>query len=385
MEIYKTYRFRAYPTESQRQQFAQTFGCSRYIYNWALEMRTHAYHEDGESVGYYETKRRLTTLKKDGEHDWLYDVSSVVLQESVRNLERAFTNFFEGRAQYPRFKRKKGDQVAHYLKNAFSLLGAEKRPVVKLAKQKEPLEVRYSRDIEGEIVKLCVTYDPAGRYHICITCKVEQDSLPSTGSAVGVDLGLTDVVACSDGFKSGNPKHYHSDLYRLRRAQRRLSRKEKGSRNWEKQKQKVARLHARIADKRSDFIHKLTTRLVKNHDTIVVETLAVKNMQKNHTLASHIADSAWGEIIRQLEYKAEWYGRDLVKVDRWFPSTKRCSDCGHVMDAIPLSKRRWQCPACGSQHDRDVNAASNLKQVGTAGLAGSHVPGGQRKTSPAIA
>ena len=385
MEIYKTYRFRAYPTEGQRQQFAQTFGCSRYIYNWALEMRTNAYHEGGESVGYYETKRRLTALKKDEEHSWLYDVSSVVLQESVRNLERAFTNFFEGRAQYPRFKRKKGDQVAHYLKNAFSLSGEEKRPAVKLAKQKEPLEVRYSRDLEGEVVKLCVTHDPAGRYHICITCKVEQEPLPSTGSAVGVDFGLTDVVVTSDGFKGGNPKHYHADLHRLRRAQRRLSRKEKGSRNWDKQKRKVARLHARIADKRSDFIHKLTTRLVKNHDTIVVETLAVKNMQKNHTLASHIADSAWGEIIRQLEYKAEWYGRDLIKVDRWFPSTKRCSECGYVMDAIPLSKRRWQCPSCGSQHDRDVNAAINLKQVGTAGLAGSHASGGQRKTSPAIA
>lgn len=390
MEIHRTYRYRCYPTEAQKRQLAQTFGCARYVYNWALEMRTDAYHEDGELAGYYETKRRLTKLKKQDDHSWLYDVSSVVLQESVRNLERAFTNFFEGRAQYPTFKRKHGRQVAHYLKNAFTLSGDEsegfpKRPTVKLAKQSEPLEVRYSRDLGGEVKKLCVTKDSADRYHICFTCVEVAETLPETDSAVGVDLGLTDVLVTSDGFKSGNPKHYHSDLHRLRKAQRRLSRKQKGSENWKKQKRRVARIHAEIADKRQDFIHKLTTKLVRENQTVVVETLAVKNMQKNHSLASHIADSAWGEIIRQLEYKCTWYGRELVKVDRWFPSTKRCSDCGHIGESKPLDARQWTCKECGSVHDRDVNAASNLKQVGTAGLAGSQGSGGQRKTSSAIA
>ena len=332
-------------------------------------------------------------MKKDGDHDWLYDVSSVALQESVRNLERAFTNFFEGRAQYPTFKRKHGRQVAHYLKNAFTLVGNGKRPTVKLAKQSEPLEVRYSRDLGGEIKKLCVTKDPAGRYHICFTCVEVTETLSQTNSVVGIDLGLTDVIVTSDGFKSGNPKHYHNDLHRLRKAQRRLSRKEKESNNWKKQKRRVARIHAEIADKRKDFIHKLTTKLVRENQTVVVETLA-KNMQrreasaapvKNHSLASHIADSAWGEIIRQLKYKCKWYGRELVKVDRWFPSTKRCSDCGYVGDKKPIDVREWTCKECGCMHDRDVNAASNLKQVGTAGLAGRQGSGGQRKTSPAIA
>jgi len=198
------------------------------------------------------------------------------------------------------------------------------------------------------------------------------------------------VVVTSDCFKSGNPKHYHSDLHRLRKAQRRLARKEKGSNNWKKQKRRVAKIHAQIVDKRQDFIHKLTTKLACENQTVVVETLAVKNMQQNHTLASHIADSAWGEIIRQLEYKCAWYGRELVKVDRWFPSTKRCSGCGHVGESKPLDVRQWTCKECGSVHDRDVNAASNLKQVGTAGLVGAQKflregSGGQRKTSPAIA
>jgi len=355
------------------------------VYNWALEMSSDAYHEDGESVGYFETKRRLTKLKQQEGHSWLYNVSSVVLQESVRNLERAFTNFFEGRAQYPTFKRKHGRQVAHYLKNAFTLSGDEERPAVKLAKQSEPLGVRYSRDLGGEVKKVCVTKDPAGRYHICFTCVEVAEALPETNSTVGVDLGLTEVIVTSDGFKSGNPNHYHSDLYRPRKAQRRLARKEKGSNNWKKQKRRVAKIHAKIADKRKDFIHKLTTKLVRENRTVVVETLAVKNMQKNRSLVSHIADSAWGEILRQLEYKATWHGRELVKVDRWFPSTKRCSDCGHVGGNKSLDVRQWTCKECGSVHDRDVNAASNLKQVGTAGLAGHQGSGGQRKTSPAIA
>lgn len=385
MEIHKTYRYRVYPTDAQKEQLKHTFGCSRYVYNWALDMRTEAYHSDGESVGYYETKKRLTKLKKREDHDWLYNVSSVALQESVRNLEQVFTNFFEGRAEYPSFKSKGSGQVAHYLKNAFTLSGdREKRPEVKLAKQSQPLDIRWSRDLGGEVKKLCVTKDASGRYHICFTCTVEVASgeLPRAGSSVGVDLGLSDVIVTSGGYESGNPKHYHSDQKRLAKAQRRLSRKEEGSENWKKQKKRVASIHAEIEDKRQDFIHKLTTRLVKNHDVICVESLAVKNMQQNRCLASHIADASWGNLVRQLRYKCKWHGRTLVEVDRWFPSSKRCHVCGHTRGELSLGEREWTCKECGCVHDRDKNAAENLKQVGTAGLAGKRAAGGQRKTSP---
>ena len=236
-----------------------------------------------------------------------------------------------------------------------------------------------------------MTKDASGRYHICFTCVVVVEPLPEPDNVVGMDLGLTDVIVTSEGFKSGNPKHLHSDFQRLKKAQRRLSRKEKGSQNWKKQKRRVARIHAEITDKRQDFIHKLTSRLVRENQTVVVESLAVKNMQSrgnplhNRTLASHIADASRGLVARQLRYKCKGYGRELVEVDRWFPSTKRCSDCGHVGESKPLDVREWTCKECGVLHDRDRNAARNLKQVGTAGLAGSQDSGGQRKTAPAIA
>lgn len=361
-EVLKTFRYRFYPDAEQRAGLARTFGCARWVYNWGLEQRTDAYHGEGKSLTYNSLAVDLTQVKKQQETAWLSEVSSVVLQQSLRNLERAFTNFFEKRAAYPRFKKRGWKQSATYANSAFRF-DAESLALT-LAKQSAPLKIRWSRPPEGQVVKVTVTLDPSGRYHVCLHCRSEARPLPKIGKSVGVDFGLTDVVVTSSGFHSGNPKHLHAAYRKLRRAQKALSRKQKGSNNREKAKRRVAKIHARIMDRRSDFIHKLTTDLVKNHDVICAESLAVKNMMLCHSLARSIAGASWGEIIRQLKYKAEWYGRRLIKVDRFFPSSKRCSACGHVKEAMPLSVRRWQCEECGTEHDRDENAANNILAVG---------------------
>lgn len=373
------YKYRVYPTKEQRRFLAQTFGCARYVWNWALEHRTDAYHDEGESLGFADMCRKLTQLKRDEEHEWLSDPSSVVLQQSLRNQEQAFTNFFDGRAGYPSFKRKHGTQTARHTKAAFSY-DADTR-TLSLAKMPGTLKVNWSRDLCGEPTAVTISKDPAGRYHVSIEFKAPVQDKPKTGKAVGVDVGLESYVTLSTGEKVGNPRFLEDAYRRLRKEQKALSRKEKGSNNWERQKKRVAKAYAKVADRRADFLHKLSTRLVEEFDVITVETLTVKNMQKNRSLAKAISDAAWSEFVRQLEYKAKWYGKTLVKVDRWFPSTKRCSACGHVGESKPLHVREWTCTECGCVHDRDVNAAKNLSRVGQARIK---APGDQRKTSGAF-
>jgi putative transposase len=373
------YRFRFYPTEAQRTALAKTFGCARYVYNWALALRTDSYYEEGKSVSYTDTSKALTKLKRDEDHEWLKEPSSVALQQSLRNLESAFQNFFDGRAGYPNFKRKHGKQTARFASNAFTLYGKS----LSVAKVPGTLNVRWSRDLSDScnVTSVTLTKDSAGRYFVSLTCTEEKEPLPQTSKTVGVDLGITDVVVTSGGFKSGNPKHLEQSLYRLKKAQRRLSRKEKGSQNWKKQKRRVAKIHAQIADKRSDFLHKLSRKLVDENQVICLETLAVKNMQQNRSLARSIGDTGWSALVRQVEYKAEWTGRTVVKIDRWFPSTKRCSACGHVGGKKPLDVREWTCKECGTCHDRDVNAAKNIRTVGLTGAANAaNDSGGHSKT-----
>lgn len=396
------YKYRCYPMEDQRQFLAKTFGCARYVWNWALEHRTNAYHEEGESLGFAAMCKRLTKLKQDEDHKWLKEPSSVVLQQSLRNQERAFDAFFDGRNGYPSFKRKHDHQSARHTKAAFSY-DAETQTLSLAKMLGDSLDVRWSRDVRGEPTSVTITKDPAGRYFVSISFKAPVQDLPKTGKTVGVDVGVESYHTLSCGEKVGNPRFLEGEYRRLRRAQQRLSRKEKGSANWKKQKRHIAKLHARIADKRSDFLHKLTTRLVTDYDVICVETLSVKNMQKNRSLAKAISDASWSEFVRQLEYKAEWYGKTVVKIDRFFPSTKRCSACGHVGESKPLDVREWKCEECGVVHDRDVNAAINIRDIrrcaiaGTAGLAGAQKSysraggdplrdgsGGQRKTKQAF-
>jgi putative transposase len=356
------YQYRFYPTDAQQQILARTFGCVRYVYNWALRLRIDTYKETKRSLSTNDLSKRLTLLKQQPETAFLNEVTSVPLQQSLRHLADAFTNFFEGRAGYPKFKARHNKQSAEYTKSAFTWDGK----VLRLAKMQEPLDIRWSRPLpEGaSITTVIVSKDTAGRYFVSLRMEREIARHPTCNKVVGLDLGLKSMVVTSDGEAIGNPKFFARDEKKLRVAQRRLSKKKQGSRNREKARRKVARIHARIADRRRNYQHQLSTRMIRENQTICVESLAVKNMVKNHCLAKSIHDVGWGEFVRQLEYKAAWYGRTLVKIDTFFPSSKRCFDCGHVLDDLPLDVREWTCPKCGVHHDRDINAANNILAEG---------------------
>ena len=369
-EIKRTYRYRLYPNEKQKEELARTFGCSRWVYNWALETKTKAYYQDEESLSFTDLSGRLTSKKREEETEWLSEVSAVTLQQSLRNLNQAFTNFFEGRTEYPSFKSKKGDQTARYVGTAFDIREENGKRKLRLSKMPGLINIRWSRELPSEPGSCTVTKNLAGQYHVCFVCTEEVELLPRVNGEdgdlefVGVDLGIESLVTLSTGEKVGNPRWFENEYERLRREQQKLSRKEKGSNNWERQRRRVAKVHQRIQDRRKDFIEKLTTRLARNFDVIVVEDLSVKNMQQNGNLARHIGQAGWNQIVRRLRDKCEWYGRTLVIADKWFPSSQRCSECGHVDGKKPLDVRDWTCSECGNHHDRDINAAKNLSRVG---------------------
>jgi putative transposase len=358
----RAYRYRFYPMPEQANVFARTFGSVRFVYNWALRLRTDAYYERQERLGYHEASAALTALKQQSETAWLNDVSSVPLQQALRHLDKAFRTFFEGRARYPSFHKKHRRQAATYASSAFKW-DAQARALT-LAKMDAPLDIHWSRAFTGTPTTVIISKDAAERYFVSFLVEEELEVLPVVSATIGVDVGLKDVAALSTGEKIANPRHLRRSERRLAHAQRNLARKQKGSQNREKARLKVAREHARIADQRRDGLHKLTTRLMRENQTVCVESLAVKHLVRNHTFAKAISDVGWGELVRQLEYKAAWYGRTLVKIDRWYPSSKRCHTCGHVLDSLPLDVRQWTCPECGVRHDRDINAAKNILAVG---------------------
>ena len=347
------YKYRFYPTDEQKHILAQTFGCCRFVYNWGLSTRKTAYFQHDQKLTYNDLSAMLPALKK--EHPWLSDVSSVPIQQSLRHLDRAYKNFFEGRAKYPTFKKRRNTQSATYASNAFTWEHGQ----LTLAKMDEPLAITLHRAFPKDCKPSSVTVskDCADRYFVSLLFEEKIEPLPPTTSQVGLDLGLKSMVILSTGEAVGNPKFYAKDEKRLAKAQRRHAKKKKGSKNREKARCKVARVHARINDRRRDYQRKLSTRIVHENQVICVESLAVKNMVKNHCLAKLIHDVGWGEFVRQLEYKSEWYGRTLIKIDRWYPSSKTCHDCKHVVEDLPLDVREWTCPNCGTWHDRDINAA----------------------------
>jgi putative transposase len=364
MEVKRAYRFRFYPTPQQAEILARTFGCTRFAYNYMLRQRTDAWYERQERMGYHETSAMLTALKKTPEHVWLNEVSSVPVQQSLRHLQTAFGNFFARRAGYPAFKRKDGTQAAEYTTSAFKWDGKHLR----LAKMDSSLKIRFSRTIPKAAVVSTVTVskDTAGRYFVSLLCTDEVRCKPEAAGKVGVDLGLSHFAILSTGEKVASPNAFRKHESRLAKLQRRLAKKQKGSANRRKARLKVARLHAKITDSRRDFLHKLSTRLINENQVIAIESLSVSNMQKNRCLSKSISDASWSEFVRQLEYKAHWYGRTLIGIDRWYPSSKRCSDCGHTVPKMALSVRQWVCPECGSTHDRDINAARNVLAAGMA-------------------
>lgn len=362
--VKRAYRYRFYPTPAQADQLARTFGCVRYVYNRALAERSRAWTQEQRRVSYVDTAKMLTGWKQQPDTLWLQEVSNVPLQQALRHLQTAYVNFWQKRAKHPTFKRKsKTANSATYATNAFSYRNGQ----VKLAKQDEPLRIVWSRPLpEGaDPSSVTVSRNARGQYHISLLVEDTITQLPATGSSVGVDAGVTSLLTLSTGEKIANPKFEKKDRKRLARAQRVLARKQKGSANRAKAKLRVARIHGRIADRRRDVLHKLTTRLVREHDVIAIEDLTVRNMVKNHSLARAIHDASWSELRRQLEYKADWYGRQVIAIDRWYPSSKTCSACGAIVEKLPLDVREWTC-RCGATHDRDVNAAKVIKAAGLA-------------------
>jgi putative transposase len=362
--VKRAFKYRFYPTDAQAAELSRTFGCVRKVYNLALAARTEAWARQ-QRVNYNATSAMLTAWKKTEELAFLSEVSSVPLQQCLRHLQTAFTNFFGKRSEYPRFKsRKKSRKSAEYTTSGFRFREGK----LTLAKMAEPLDIRWSRPLpEGaKPSTVTVSQDAAGRWFVSLLCDDPSvNPFPVSDNAVGIDVGLDHLLTLSTGEKIANPRHERKDRTRLAKAQRTLAKKARGSANRAKARLKVARVHARIADRRRDLLHQLTTRLVRENQTLVIEDLTVRNMVRNHSLARAISDAAWHEFRALLEYKAAWYGREVVVVDRFFPSSRLCSTCGTLQEKMPLHVRTWTC-ACGTTHDRDVNAAKNLLAAGRA-------------------
>jgi putative transposase len=363
--VKRAFKYRFYPTAEQAEQLNRTFGCVRLVYNKALEARTTGYATEGRSVSYGQTSAMLTGWKTDPDLVFLGEVSCVPLQQALRHLQAGFAAFFAKRARYPRFKSKRRSRAsAEYTRSAFRWCDGQ----LTLAKMTEPLDIVWSRPLPGgaDPSTVTVSRDAAGRWFVSIL--VEDPTvgpLPATDAAVGVDAGITSLVTLSTGEKITNPRYERVDRRRLATAQRELARTQKGSANRAKARARVAKVYARIADRRRDLLHKLSTRLVRENQTVVIEDLSVRNMLGNRRLARAISDAAWADLRDMLEYKAAWYGRDLVAVDRWYPSSKICSVCRRHAESMPLHVREWVCP-CGAAHDRDVNAARNILAAGLA-------------------
>ncbi|MFJ2963941.1 RNA-guided endonuclease InsQ/TnpB family protein [Streptomyces collinus] len=382
--VKRAFKCRFYPTDAQAAELSRTFGCVRKVYNMALAARTEAWARR-ERVNYSQTSTMLTAWKKTEELAYLNEVSCVPLQQALRHLQGAFANFFAKRARYPRFKVKKTSRAsAEYTSSAFRFCDGR----LTLAKMADPLDIVWSRPLPEEASPSTVTVsrDSGGRWFVSLLCEDPSvKPLTAVHAAVGIDVGLDHLLTLSTGEKIANPRYERRDRERLARAQRELSRKAKDDgANRRKARRKVAKIHARITDRRRDALHKLTTRLVRENQTLVIEDLTVRTMVKNRSLARAIHDAGWAEFRSLLECKAGWYGRDVIAVDRFFPSSKLCSVCGSLAEAMALNVRTWTCSSCGTSHDRDVNAAENLLAAGLAvSVCGAGVrpqrrtPGGQ--------
>lgn len=381
------FKYRIYPNASQRDQITRTLGCCRFVYNRALDVKKTAYSETGKSIAANDLIKMIPTWKRDPETSWLAQADSMALQQSIRDLDRAYKNFFRrvregGKPGFPKFKSRRHARQS-YRTNGGKVVDRNHIALPKLGN----VRAKVSRPLQGRFMSVTVSLDAVGRYFATFLCAdVPSKDAIAADREVGIDLGVETLATLSDGTKIGNPRHLKKYEHRLAREQRRLSRRkgarrgEKPSGRYLKQRKRVARIHAKIADARTDALHKVTTMLADENQVLCMEDLNAKGMVRNHHLAKAVSDVSFGEFARLLEYKCAGRGRTLVKVDRFYPSSKTCSVCGHRLDALSLSVRSWDCPSCGVHHDRDVNAARNIlaegKRIlsnteGTAGHAGT--------------
>jgi putative transposase len=363
--VMRACKYRFYPTPGQAAESCRTSGCIRKVWNLA---RTTAWHQQRERITYGQSSALLTQWKRSADLAFLAEVSSVPLQQALRPLQTAYTRYWAKQARHPRFKaRKKSRASAEYTRSGFRYRDGQ----LHLAKMTGPLAIAWSRPLPAgaEPTTVTVSRDAAGRWFVSLLRQCPVEPLPASDTVVGVDAGITSLVTLSTGEKIANPRHEKRDRTRLARAQRRLARTQPGSANRDKARLKVARVHARITGRRTDFRHQLTTRLVRDNQAVVIEDLSVRNMARNHHLARAISDAAWRQLRAMPEYKSDWYGRDLIVTDRWYPSSKTCSACGREAASLPLAVREWECAHCGARHDRDVNGAVNIRAAGLAVLA----------------
>lgn len=357
----RSYKYRLYPTKKQEELINKSIGASRFIYNLALECKAMAYSSIGANLSCFDLIKQLPELKK--EYGWLYEVSADVLQQSVINLDKAFTNFFRSHSNFPKFKKNIGSQSFRnpQVRNMVRINGSK----IIIPKFSEGIQFVNDRIIIGKIRSTTITRTPTGKYFISVLVETgKQTPEPKTiraKTAIGIDLGLKSFIVTSNGLTIGNPKHLKKSLAHIKYLQRQVSKKKKGGANRRKAVHKLAIGHERVTNQRKDFLHKLSTELIKNHDTICLEDLNISGMVKNHKLAQSISDVGWGMFVQLCKYKAEWYGKNFLQIPRFEPSTKICSNCGTTNHTLTLADREWVCANCGSIHDRDINAAINIK------------------------
>jgi len=365
MKVKKTFRYRIYPTAEQAVLLAKHFGARRFVFNHFLNQRKTAYLENRETLNYYDNASHLTAMKKEPGFEWMREINSQSLQASLRDLDVAYNRFFRKQARFPRFKSRHDHQsfrVPQFVRYESGWLT--------IPKFKQPIKVKEDRPLEGEILFATLRRNRTGKYFVCIACESEHASHPETDKQVGIDLGLKDLVICSDGTKFDNPRAYRQRKKKLAYAQRQVAKKQKGSSRRSKARHCLAKIYEKSANVRQDCLHQISSRLVRENQTICFESLAVKNMMKNHCLAGSIGDAGWGELIRQVKYKSEWNGRTAVEIDRFFPSSKLCGVCGFINQDLTLKDREWTCPRCQTWHDRDLNAANNILAEGLRILSG---------------
>lgn len=357
--IYKTFKYRLYPTKEQEQTLARYFGSVRFVYNHFLNERKQQYLETHKSDNYYSQARSLTEMKKSDEYSWLKEINSQTLQFALRNLETAYVNFFRGNAKFPRFKTKKHGGSFHIPQHCSIVDGR-----IFIPKFKGGIRITEHQKFQGKLKNMTISVTPSGKYYVSILSEIQYEPLQKTNAVVGIDLGIKDLVITSDGKKYSSNKFIKKYSKKLKKAQQHLSKKIKGSNTWNRQRVKVARIHEKISNCRKDKLHKISTDLVRNHDVICCEDLNVKGMQRNHKLAQAIADASWGIFLVFLSYKCENNDKQLVKIGRWFPSSKTCHHCGYINQGLRLKDREWICPHCGETLDRDHNAAINILNEG---------------------